>query len=250
MTKRDSDHCDLLALYFVQELTVREKEVFEKHLLSCTACREELKEMQLVWNSLPLTMEELEPPSDLKEQVFSSLFPEDSAFSPDQGGQSGGPAPSRRWTTLWNSSWGKAAVLLLIVGLSWNNITLRSELSAVENQMSSPAQMLQSYRMASADPNMADASGSAWLVQSGDQKRLVVHLNGLPSTEGDEAYQVWMIRDGVRYNAGTLRVGQQGDAILTYTISDPNLQFDALGVTLEPDPYGDQPRGKKVLGTT
>jgi hypothetical protein len=46
-----------------------------------------------------------------------------------------------------------------------------------------------------------------------------------------------------------MNVDDQGNGVLTYNISAKYIGFDAVGVTLEPDANGDQPRGKKVLGT-
>lgn len=260
MMNRPSAGCENLTFYFVYELNGKERDEFEQHLKTCAKCMDELKGMEQVWNSLPLCMEEIEPPADLKEQVFSSLFPNEFARKPRTSFEridvSRTPESydkhkrdQIRWKALWNSTWTKAAVLFLFVGLSWNNLELRDELSTVENRMSSPAQMVQTYTIASADPSMANASGNAWIIQSGDQKRLVVNINGLRSTQGNEVYQVWIVRNGERLNAGTFRVSEKGNGILTYTMRDQDVEFDQIGVTLEPDPYGDQPRGRKVLGT-
>ncbi|MEB3100594.1 anti-sigma factor [Ferviditalea candida] len=67
--------------------------------------------------------------------------------------------------------------------------------------------------------------------------------------KGDEAYQVWLIKDGIRHNAGTLRADHQGNGVLTYRLNGDDKAFDAIGITLEPDSHGTRPRGKKVLGT-
>jgi hypothetical protein len=235
MNQRDTNYCQDLLPYLVNDLPDQKRNDFERHLNECSNCREELKELQVVWDSLPMSMEEVDPPGDLKSQVFSSLF----------------PSMMKQWKPWINSGFGKIAIVLflLLTGVTWNNMQLRGQLAAIQEEMSSPAKVIQTYTMVAADPNMQGASGNAWVLQSGEQKKLVVHLNGLASTIGEQAYQVWIIHNGQRLNAGTFRVDEKGRGMLTYHFSDPNMQFESIGITLEPDPYGNQPRGKKVSGT-
>ena len=70
-------------------------------------------------------------------------------------------------------------------------------------------------------------------------------LFGAAETQGDEAYQVWLIKDGQRSSAGTFRVSDtsRGIGLLAMPIQGGKLDFDAIGITLEPDEHGSQPRG-------
>jgi hypothetical protein len=245
MSRGETEQCQHLLPYLIDDLSSDYRRDFEKHLKDCSKCRDELEELQPVWDSLPLFMEEIDPPAELKEQVFSSLFPDEPA-PPSYSSHK-----SNRWKERLSTSWGKVAVVLLflLMGVTWNNMQLRGQLSALQEEMSFPVQVVKSYTMVAADPSMKEASGSVWILQNGERKKLVVHMNGLASTQGEQAYQVWIVHNGQRQNAGTFRVDEKGRGILTYHFSDPNMQFESIGITLEPDPYGDQPRGKKVSGT-
>jgi hypothetical protein len=244
MSENEKKYCEDLLPYLIGELSSEQRKALERHLTECSQCREELSELQPVWDSIPLTMEEIVPPADLKDEVFTTLFPNESNELP--------ALQKNRWKQLRSFGWGKVAsiLLVLLIGVSWNNIQLRGQLSGLQNESFSPVQVIESYTMVAADPGMKAASGNVWLLQNGDQKRLVVDMNGLAITKGDEVYQVWIIHDGQRQNAGTFRVDEHGKGVLTYHFTNPHIKIDKIGITLEPDPYGDQPRGKKVSGTS
>lgn len=243
MDLNKNEQCEQILHYLTGDLSKMERLQFETHLEKCVNCQQELEELQAVWNSIPMQMELVDPPPGLKEEVFSAIFSDEKVM----------PLPERkkRWNP-FSTGMGKiaAALLLIVAGMSWSNLQLRSQLTAMENQQSVPMKMMQQYKLVSSITDKEGVSGVAYLLQSGSQRRLVVYMDGLPSNEGLDAYQVWLIHDGKRENAGTVRVGNGGSGILTYTFSDPNMKLDAIGVTLEPDPFGNEPRGKKILGTT
>ncbi|MDO3408572.1 anti-sigma factor [Saccharibacillus sp. CPCC 101409] len=91
------------------------------------------------------------------------------------------------------------------------------------------------------DPN---ASGMASMVKDGTGMHLVVQAQDLPALSGDEAYQIWLIKDGQPYNAGTFVSGSRSGG-LSYAIQPDD--YDMIAITLEPDAQGDQPRGRMVL---
>jgi hypothetical protein len=73
-------------------------------------------------------------------------------------------------------------------------------------------------------------------------------VSGLPATQGSESYQMWMTNAGKRWSCGTFQVGKEGAGLLLYTLKK-DAHFDSIGVTLEPDAAGKQPRGRKVFGS-
>jgi hypothetical protein len=255
--KHMEQHCENLLPYLLEELTQEQRKAFAQHLNQCERCREQLSDVRPVWKLMPLTVHEVDPPADLKDQVFSSIFPAErnESLLLETPRQTEVQPSNNHRETWWNPnvkfSWGAvaAALFILLIGVSWNNLQLRDQLSAIEDPLSSPVQVLQSYAMASADPSIEAVSGQGWLIRNGDQKRLVIQMDGLPSNRGDEVYQVWLIHNGLRQNAGTFRVDDRGRGLLTYEFDDPAIQFEHIGITLEPDPFGNQPRGKKVAGT-
>jgi hypothetical protein len=85
-------------------------------------------------------------------------------------------------------------------------------------------------------------------MQQGDSVQVILHAKGLPPTQGSESYQMWMTSGDKKWSCGTFSVGKDGSGILLYTLKNGAVQYDSLGVTLEPDAAGKLPRGRKVLG--
>jgi len=260
MQKNDKNLCELCVSYLLGECSAEERAIFELHLTSCLACRQELQELRSVWRMLPLEMEEVEVPADLKAKVMNAVFSHDR----DQGGatmessdprpgQSGSEdksglaaAPSIRKKRLWRS-YGLVAALvpLLVASVIWNVVLLKEKTEITRPDV--PAQIVSLKPFEAASPAYASSKGMACILQQKDQRKLVVYLYNLPATKGNEAYQVWLVRDGHRSNAGTFRVGNDGLGVLIMDIR-PGDRFDSVGVTLEPDAAGTEPRGSKVVG--
>jgi anti-sigma factor RsiW len=77
MNSQDTFPCDGLIDYIAGEGTNIERKRFERHLASCSACKEEAVQLREAWDSLPDQAELLELPADLKDQVFRPLFIEE-----------------------------------------------------------------------------------------------------------------------------------------------------------------------------
>ena len=258
MHEKGKDLCELCVHYLLGECTPDERAAFERHLTSCAACRQEMQELRRVWEMLPLVEEEAEVPADLKAEVMNAVF----ANERDQGlaasessfpGQSGGEAGSGsaaaspvRKKRFWRR-YGLAAALipLLLASVIWNLVLLQEKAGSARSD--APAQIVLIEAFEAASPAFASSKGMVCIVQQNDQRKLVVYLYNLPATRGDEAYQVWLLRDGFRGNAGTFRVGEDGFGVLIMDIR-PDDRFDSVGVTLEPDAAGTEPRGSNVVG--
>ncbi|MDF2682155.1 MAG: hypothetical protein K0R47_3345 [Brevibacillus sp.] len=250
------DRCSLsdeLVAYAIGEYTEKEKRLIDDHLAVCPFCRQEVNELREAWALIPFQIpyqpENVDVPVDLKTEVMNTIFepkekPDTAQVLPwyQQFGKRlvTWPPASRRFVM--------AGLVIALVGVVWNNIQLRQQLTAHE-YVQSPAQVVQSYSLQATNNATAMAKGNAWMYKQGDQKTLVLHMQGLSTTQGTEAYQVWLIHDGKRRSAGVFRVDGQGTGVLIYDMQDPSLPFEAIGITLEPDANGTQPRGKKVLGT-
>lgn len=226
-----------LVTYLIGEITPEEQSVFERHIPTCSSCQKDMEELQEAWSLIPFKLDDdVEVPSDLKEEVMNSIFQSEKALPAVKKAKMMKPSFYR---------WLAAVLFLALVGVSWHNIILRNQIT--ENQSSMPAEMIQEYSLKSA--GASEAQGNAWLYRKGDKKQLVFQIKGLEETEGTEAYQVWLIHEGKRKSAGVFRVDKEGNGFLTYEFNDKDSTFDTIGISLEPDANGTQPRGKKVLGT-
>lgn len=73
---------------------------------------------------------------------------------------------------------------------------------------------------------------------------LVTDLPPLPS---DRIYQVWLIRDGLKYGAGWFTVDPRGYGQTIIIPLTPFAQFDEIGITIEPRGGSADPTGVNVL---
>lgn len=231
---------DELVSYIVDQITDHERRRAESHLAACSICRQEVKELQEAWELIPYQMEEVEVPADLKQEVMSAIFPPES-LPWWKRGMRAFLFPKHHWITA-----GLSFALLIAFGYNFN---LRQELVNLQQQSLLPSQILQEYALKPTADTSPTAHGKVWLYEQGNSKKLVFHVEGLSSTNGTEAYQVWLIHDGKRKSAGVFRVDEKGNGFLTYEMGEKQVAFEAIGITLEPDAEGSKPRGKKVLGT-
>lgn len=223
-------------------MTEEEMLAFHAHLSECPACQEELKELRQVWDALPYTMTELELPEQLKSEVLAPMLQEKTKSDLK-------PLAKRRSGPVWR--YAAAVVLVLVIGFTglFGVSQWRKEALTHPEDLHLPAEVLQKYSLKPFDSAMPGASGQVWLTEKGGRLELVLQTSGLSALQGEQAYQVWLVKDGNRLNCGTFRVDSQGNGVLTYKIDEHERQFDAIGITLEPDSEGSKPRGKKVLGT-
>lgn len=238
----DHNPCEQRFSYFLQELTGREKDSFERHLAECEACREELAELRLVWDALPYEMEEVDLPGEWKAEVMNAVLRPDAMRG-----------HTKRNRLRWVYAAATAVICFAAGGLAGWGLTHSGTQQATappgKEERRQPAVVMQEVSLKAYDQGMPEARGKVWLMKQGDKEHLVVELSGLRPTNGEWTYQLWMLRGGKRWNCGTMRVGEKGSGVMTYEMPASEGAFDGFGVTLEPDALGEQPRGKKVLGT-
>lgn len=237
MKEQEPIDCSYIINYLTGECTEWERASFERHLRTCDSCREELPELRSVWLTLPYHMEEVELPPDLKQQVMKSI----ANIEPER---------KKRRSFTWIYGLTAVVVLGIVVGILWNYNPLSTPKESASVLLDKPSEVVNTYVLKSADTSMPSASGTAWVVKHGDLNKVVVNLSGLKETQGDWTYQVWLNHNGKKYNCGTLLVDSRGVGVLSYDVHAKELTIDSIGVTLEPDSNGSQPRGKKVLGST
>ncbi|MGG3506394.1 anti-sigma factor [Paenibacillus lautus] len=245
--------CGLILDYVAGSCKNGEKLVFERHLPYCDSCRSEIAELRTVWEALPSDMERLEPPSDLKQQVMDAVL----AAEPSQN-HDNVSARKRRIAIHRIPASVTVAVLLAIVLTSsvWNYLLYQKRITtspaSLEQALTVPAATIE--RLITLNPQTAapsDAYGIAGVVENGKSKQFVVYVFKAKATIGNEAYQVWLIRDNKRKSAGTFRVDDKGVGILSMPVaSEESLVFDGIGITLEPDDRGNLPRGTKMFSST
>ncbi len=139
------------------------------------------------------------------------------------------------------------ATLVLAFVLLYSNIQLKKELAADDL----PMEVKTSLSLQPADKTAVNMNtdGAAYILQQGEERRLIVQIQNLPSLQKSEVYQVWLLKDGKRTNAGSFKPDEAGTGSLTYKLSI-NDKFNQIGITREPDSNSTKPRGEKIVGSS
>lgn len=204
-----------------------------EHLAACARCTEEWRRinaasarMILAARNLPL---DVQVPASLRARTLARRsHPPSPALAPT-------PGPRRGWIDrlAWAGAGlvaGAAAVLLGISVLggpaSPDRLTLTgSELAPLAEGVAQLDQL----------PN-----GTM-------EVRLTV--SGLPASEADDFYEVWLIGEGGRVSAGTFRTDGREVHLTFLTAADPE-RYPQIGITAEPDDGDPAPSGRRVAGST
>lgn len=239
--------CDNLSLYIVGELSDAEKKQFENHMETCVDCRKEAASLRNMWEMLSYDVEEAEVPETLKAEVMDFVFRQDQ------------PAPKHKLTfsdkvkNLYGRHFSPIsigvvfALMLGLGGLAWSNHQLKETITAMENTRITTTQIVKTFTLKGQNL-AASAKGNAFLLQEGKDASIVIELKNLPGIEPKEVYQVWLLKNGSRHNAGTLKPDENGNGHLSYRLPR-DYRFDDIGITLEPNSTNTEPMGQKVIGT-
>jgi hypothetical protein len=246
--------CENVSLYIIDELPEHEREQFEHHLKTCARCQNEVDSLHETWQLLSYDIEEIDVPKSLKADVMNFIFEENETPLQTQVVKGKNHGFLKQLKLILTKQFSPlsisitAILVMSIIGLLWNNLQLKSTITALETKAGSPTQIVRTFDLKGQDL-APSANGIAYLLQEGDDTSLVISLNNMPSTKNDEVYQVWLLKNGNRQNAGTLKPNQNGNGLITYSLSK-DYSFDDIGVTLEPNPNNTQPQGQKVMGTS
>ncbi|WP_274308995.1 anti-sigma factor [Solibacillus daqui] len=244
--------CENLTLYMIDELSKQERKHYEQHLKTCRSCQNELNSLQETWQMLSYDMEGAEVPETLKTEVMNFIF-DDVPLKAPAAIDKKQTIFQRLKLQLRNQFSPLSAVTTIILilgmfGLYWKNIQLNDFITAVESEVHTPSQIVKTFTLKG--QNIASsANGMAYLLENGNHNNLIIELNNMPGTKRDEVYQVWLLKDGDRHNAGILKPDENGNGFITYRLPKDQT-FNDIGITLEPNPNNTQPQGGKVMGTS
>ncbi|MBT2645196.1 anti-sigma factor [Bacillus sp. ISL-34] len=236
--------CANLLSFLSGELGEKEKKAFAEHLIQCSECTREYEQMTEAWNSLKWDFEEKEPSSSLKSEVMNFVFETDDEVPVRK---------EKNWSSFFFKQFTPVtsglllAALVLAFVLLYSNIQLKKELAAINLPMEvKTALSLQPVDKTAVNMN---TDGAAYILQQGEDRRLIVQIQNMPSLQESEVYQVWLLKDGKRTNAGTFKPDEAGTGSLTYKLSI-NDKFNQIGITREPDSNSTKPRGEKIVGSS
>lgn len=218
---------DDLAAYALGALQEGEAAELERHLAECEACRMQLRWLQPAVDVLPRSIEQIEPPSGLRERLMATV----RAEAPDASGiEAAAPRRRRRWGALiLRPATAVAAAALLVVGAAGGYLVRGSgESSSVIAARPTP----------DGPPNLAGTlereDGSA-----------ILTMSRLPNLPRDDVYEVWVERDGALEPSSLFAPRRDGtaEAAVAGSLDDA----DAVLVTREPRGGSRQPTSRPLL---
>lgn len=95
-----------------------------------------------------------------------------------------------------------------------------------------------------------DWQGQATIIAENGNVDLVIQVTGLPALTGTETFQAWIFDGETPLPAGNFNIDEDGNGAVKFRISDmEDSQIDQIAITLEPQPYNEEPEGQIVLAS-
>jgi anti-sigma-K factor RskA len=195
-----SDHeryGDDVGAYLLAALSDIEREAFERHLMGCSACRDELQSLRPAVDALPRSVPQVAPPPTLKSSLMETIERDLDAATERQRRRPRIPA----WLGIGRArpaaALTAAAVLLAIGVLAGLGI---SSLGG-----GGGARTVQARVDAARVPG---ASARLWLAR--DRGAAILRVHGLPTLPRGRVYEVWVRRDGEVTPGSTFEVDRHG----------------------------------------
>ena len=166
----DHESCSDVAAFALGALSYDEGRRFERHLDDCELCRTDLATLQPAVDALPLSVEAVAPPPELRRRIMSEVEADVKARRRAERAER---APRLAWRPL---SLVAAACVALVVGICVGAAVIREEGRTVDGQVLAAGA----------------TSASAELEVHDDGGKLVV--DRMPQPPLGRVYQVWLKR--------------------------------------------------------
>ena len=242
-------YADDLAAYLLDALEPTERRDFEDHARSCTLCRAELRWMRTAVDLLPSSVEQLEPPPELRERLLQTVRAEAAeeqqhTKSRTQAARGGREAPigrsargrARRWSLprFGLSPAGAAALATLAI--------LAAGIGgyAVGNGGGDDASDTVAVRATPVEP---DARATIARTSYG----AVLRVQHLPVQRRGRVYEVWLVRRGERSPEPSSLFAVHRDGTGAAGIPGDLDDVETVMVTLEPEGGSASPTAQPVL---
>jgi anti-sigma-K factor RskA len=229
---------DAAATYALGALPEDERAAFEAHLAGCAACREELDELRVAAEALPVAAPPMRPPPALKARIMAEVEREAELLR-SAGPAADRPAPGRRrrgfaWPSFRFPTPAVAALACaaLLVGLGAGAWLFGSSGGRTVDFQRSGA---------------LSANASAELEVNGDTAVLVAR--GLPAPPAGRVYQVWLQRPGQMPEPTAALFTPRRDGSATASVGDVK-GVDKVMVSSEPRGGSPAPTTTPILTAT
>jgi len=214
--------------YVMDAVTLEERSSFAGHLADCAQCRDDVREMRETTARLGVAAV-VRPRADLKEQVIRAAFRTSQLA----------PAPRRRPmrhlrsirlpAKLALASAAAVAAAATTFGLVANN--MMEQLHRTQREYHMIATVLNAHDAVMLTARIT-TGGTATVVMSHHEHRMVFTAHGLRPLPSSEGYELWLMGPAGDRPAGMLKLDAGG--MTEPTVVSGLRQDDAIGVTVEP----------------
>lgn len=223
----------LSGAYALNALSAEEAEQFRRHLDECTACRQEVRELQAAAASMG-SSEAIAPPEHLKARVLDAVDRTPQLPPRDKGGVVVDVPPHR---------WGRrflvaAAAAVIVVGAAVGVAQLQDD----EQQSLLAQEVVQVFEAEDAHTaTMETANGGKISVATSPTRgEMAVDTDELPALDEEHVYQLWAIQGGAISSVGILEP-EKGAAM---EMPEPDVE---VAITVEPAGGSAQPTTEPIM---
>ncbi len=258
----------LLPAYAIDAVDLDERAFVQRILAADDDLSAELADYDLLAEALLFSVEQVAPPPGLRQKLMTAAVPGSSRISaaPSRG------AGSRLKAVFIAPDTGAlryaplAAILALVLLVGSNLFWLArvNMLNDTNNTLSTRVDSLdtmiralwledtsQVELAATGSGGSVNPTASVFWAQVGTQDLWIacLYTNDLPSLETGRVYQLWLVQGETPLSFGTFTVDNSGRAVLIFNSTRPIGQYDAIGVTVEPEGGSDSPTTTPVMRT-
>jgi anti-sigma-K factor RskA len=238
MSEMDHNRFDeLKEAYVLGALPKRERREIEEYLAANPGRQAEIDELLNVAGLLALSPQEQDPPPELRRNIMSVIEAEArrGAAPPQFAGL-------QEILSLRNLALGAAAVLVL--GLFYWNMLLRSEVQDLHGEVASLQDAQQESRMVALQGSGAATQQAKAEVMVLEDHYGVLMAEDLPKAPENKTYQIWVIEGNQSEPSGLFN--PEGEAVAA-VVKKPLEGADAVAVTVEPEGGSPQPTTKPMM---
>ncbi len=227
-------HADTVAAYLLGALADAERAEYQAHLAGCPHCRQDVAELRMVADALPLAVTPVAPPPQLRDRLMETVRAEaELLHASGAGADRPRPAPAPRprrapgWFQRPLAIAGAAAALLVGVGVGFG-------LGSATDDSTTKTQTVVQVRtvQAEVDPRTAP-QGNAFIVMRNGVATL--RVRGLPQPPRGYVYEVWLLRRGAAAPSPTDALFGVSRADGSGRVALPSVRgVEAVLVTAEP----------------
>ena len=210
---------------------------FERHLVTCARCLEDVERLRAAADALPRSVTPLSPPPTLKRLLMEVVERE----ALEAGAEVPSPTVRERLAALLPAAlrvrpmvaWGVAAVFLVVgiaAGFAVSRIAGTGETRTVS---------------ASVDHKRVPFASARLVMPDRGRDGAILRLHGLPNLPSNRVYQVWVQEDGEIIPGPVFGVRQDGSGAAA--VPEELDDADAVMVTREPRGGARAPSEKPIL---